>query len=404
MYSYAGLRVDSSITNKRLPMNSNNNEVIVKIETVGSRTRAVCQNGTDYSNEMPSYKRKQILADTGFAVRKTGSTGRVFWRPATKSEWDSQAVVVTVTDDVSEDHNDILSYIHSSYSLKPDSLIMNEVKWKYLVRSAMRGKNIMMTGPAGCGKTMAAKCLVKSLDRPEFYFNLGSTQDPRATLIGNTHYNKDKGTYFSEALFVKAIQTENAVILLDELSRAHPEAWNILMTVLDEGQRYLRLDEADGQATIKVAKGVTFIATANIGNEYTATRVLDRALLDRFTQIEMDVLNKEQEEVLLGGLYQNVKEELISNVAELAFITRTESSSEEGRLSTHISTRATVEIASLLYDGFTLSEAAEVAVLPKFDAAGGVESERTFVKQLLQKYTDDGSSDELFEDVAGDEI
>jgi MoxR-like ATPase len=385
-------------------MNSTKEYIIVKIETVGSRTRAVCQDGKSYDTEMPSYKRKQLLQDTGYAVRNVGSTGRVFWRSATESEWNAQATVVTVTEDTSQEHNDILSYIHSSYQLKPDSLIMNEVKWKYLVRSAMRGKNIMMTGPAGCGKTMAAKTLVNALDKPEFYFNLGSTQDPRATLIGNTHYNKDKGTYFSEALFVKAIQTENAVILLDELSRAHPEAWNILMTVLDEGQRYLRLDEADGQATIKVADGVTFIATANIGNEYTATRVLDRALLDRFTQIEMDVLNKDQEEVLLGGLYPNVKTELVSNVAELAFITRTESASEEGRLSTHISTRSTVEIASLLYDGFTLSEAAEVAVLPKFDAAGGVESERTFVKQLLQKYTDDGSSDELFEDVAGDEI
>ena len=108
----------------------------------------------------------------------------------------------------------------------------------------------MMTGPAGCGKTMAAKSLVDALDRPNFYFNLGATQDPRATLIGNVHYNKAKGTYFSESLFVKAITTENAVILLDELSRAHPDAWNILMTVLDEGQRYLRLDEAEGQSTI----------------------------------------------------------------------------------------------------------------------------------------------------------
>jgi len=382
--------------------NNISQNVIVKIEAVGSRTKAVSSDGTDYSNEMPSYKRKQILGDTGYAVRKVGSTGRVFWRPALETEYNDTKPVVTVTEDTSDDHNDILSYIHSSYKLKPDSLIMNEVKWKYLVRSAMRGKNIMMTGPAGCGKTMAAKSLVTSLDRPDFYFNLGSTQDPRATLIGNTHYDKDKGTYFSEALFVKAIQTENAVILLDELSRAHPEAWNILMTVLDEGQRYLRLDEADGQQTIKVAKGVTFIATANIGNEYTATRVLDRALLDRFTQIEMDVLNKEQEVGLLGGLYPNVKSELVDNVAELAFITRTESNTEEGRLSTHISTRATVEIASLLYDGFTLTEAAEVAVLPKFDAAGGVESERTFVKQLLQKYTDDGSSDELFTDVEND--
>ena len=297
-----------------------------------------------------------------------------------------------------KEHAEVLAMIHSSYKLKPDTLMMSEIKWKYLIRSAVRGKNIMMTGPAGCGKTMAAKSLVKGLKRPDFYFNLGATQDPRATLIGNTHYDKEKGTYFSESLFVKAIQTENAVILLDELSRAHPEAWNILMTVLDEGQRYLRLDEASGQDTIRVAEGVTFVATANIGNEYTATRVMDRALIDRFTQIDMDVLNKDQEDSLLTQLYPHLDTHTRTNIAELAWITRQESSQEEGKLSTHISTRSTVELASLVYDGFTLEEAAEVAVLPKFDSAGGLESERTFVKQLLQKYTEDGSSDELFHD------
>ena len=40
----------------------------------------------------------------------------------------------------------------------------------------------------------------------------------------------------------------------------HPDAWNILMTVLDGGQRYLRLDEAEGSPIVNVAEGVTFIA------------------------------------------------------------------------------------------------------------------------------------------------
>ena len=33
---------------------------------------------------------------------------------------------------------------------------------------------------------------------------------------------------------------------------------------------------------------------------------------------------------------------------------------------------------------FSLSEAAEVAILPFFDASGGTDSERTFVKQIIQ--------------------
>ena len=302
----------------------------------------------------------------------------------------------TVSVDVPQEHSEILNFIHSSYSLKPKGLMMKELKWKYLVRSAVRGKNIMMTGPAGCGKTMAAKALVNSLDRPDFYFNLGATQDPRATLVGNTHFNSDNGTYFSESLFVKAIQTPGAVILLDELSRAHPDAWNILMTVLDYGQRYLRLDEMDGQATINVADGVTFVATANIGNEYTSTRVMDKALMDRFTIVEMDVLSEDEEYELLTYMFPSVDSGVLGNVAKIAALTRTESASETARIGSGVSTRTTVELSGLLFDGFSLEEASEVSIYPQYDGTGGVDSERTFVKQIVQKFCDDGSSDDLF--------
>ena len=288
------------------------------------------------------------------------------------------------------DHTAIKDFIHKgSINLKPTELVMTELKWKYLVRSAVRAKNIMMTGPAGCGKTMAAKSLVKALDRPDFYFNLGATQDPRATLIGNTQFDSKKGTYFSESSFVKAIKTPNAVILLDELSRAHPDAWNILMTVLDGGQRYLRLDEAEGSPIVKVAEGVTFIATANIGNEYTSTRVIDRAILDRFVTIEMDVLNDEQEFGLLKFMFPEVNEEDLKAVAEIAHHTRTQSMSDSGKVTAMVSTRASVEMAGLIYDGFDLFEAAEISIFPFFSNDGGVDSERTYVKQLVQKYVKD---------------
>jgi hypothetical protein len=299
------------------------------------------------------------------------------------------------------DHTAIKDFIHQgSVNLRPTELVMTDLKWKYLIRSAVRAKNIMMTGPAGCGKTMAAKALVTALDRPDFYFNLGATQDPRATLIGNTHFDKNKGTFFAESAFVKAIKTPNAVILLDELSRAHPDAWNILMTVLDGGQRYLRLDEADGSPIVKVANGVTFIATANIGNEYTSTRVMDRAIRVRFVTIEMDVLNDEQEFGLLKFMFPEVDEYDLKAVAEIAHHTRTQSMSEAGKVTSMVSTRASVEMAGLVYDGFSLFEAAEISIFPFFSNDGGVDSERTYVKQLVQKYVKDNSDEALFNTVS----
>lgn len=65
----------------------------------------------------------------------------------------------------STSHADIKEFIHNkSASLKPEHLVMPELKWKYLIRSAMRGKNIMMTGAAGCGKTLAAKSVAMALN------------------------------------------------------------------------------------------------------------------------------------------------------------------------------------------------------------------------------------------------
>ena len=375
-------------------------DVIVRIEKSGNRYNAWDTDGVKRTSEITSGCRKNAFNGNYLLGRfpSTASKSGYAWRKVSDTIMSEIATPVTdnTSVEVPSEHSEVLNFIHSSYSLKPKGLMMKELKWKYLVRSGVRGKNIMMTGPAGCGKTMAAKSLVNALDRPDYYFNLGATQDPRATLIGNTHFDSGKGTYFSQSLFVEAIQTPNAVILLDELSRAHPDAWNILMTVLDYGQRYLRLDEADGSDTIKVADGVTFVATANIGNEYTSTRVMDKALMDRFTIVEMDVLSEEDENSLLNYMFPNVDTNTISNVAKIATLTRSESSSDTARITSGISTRTTVELCGLLYDGFSLEEASEVSIYPQYDATGGVDSERTFVKQIVQKFCDDGSSDDLF--------
>ena len=373
-------------------------DMVVTVEKSGNRFNAWDSDGNKWTSSITTGARKKAFEGNYPLGRFTNKAGKHYWRQVDESMLVQSVPTHTSTVEIPTDHAEVLNFIHSSYNLKPKGLVMKELKWKYLVRSAVRGENIMMTGPAGCGKTMAAKALVNSLDRPDFYFNLGATQDPRATLIGNTHFDSKKGTYFSESHFVKAIQTPNAVILLDELSRAHPDAWNIMMTVLDKGQRYLRLDETDDCRTVDVAPGVTFIATANIGNEYTSTRVMDKALMDRFIIVEMDVLNDEEEFGLLTYMFPHVDEALLKNVAEIANTTRVASKSDDGRITSGISTRTSVEIAGLMFDGFNLMEAAEVTIYPQYSDDGGVDSERTFVKQVVQKYCDDGSKDELFDD------
>jgi hypothetical protein len=381
---------------------------IYKVENVGNRFNLVNTAGeveTD-STIVSSFLRKKANK-SGSAIRShINKNGQKSFRMVDMNQY-TDMLVRPINTDIAEtvvenptDHSAVIDFIHrDGIALKPKNLIMTELKWKYLLRSAVRAKNIMMTGPAGCGKTMAAKALVEALNRPFFYFNLGATQDPRASLIGNTHFSKAEGTYFNESAFVKAIKTPYSVILLDELSRSHPEAWNILMTVLDQTQRYLRLDEAVDSPIVKVAEGVTFIATANIGNEFTSTRVLDRALVDRFVTIEVDVLNAEQELELLTMLYPDTNAEDLRAIAEITHHTREQIKSDVGKITTAVSTRTSVEMAGLIYDGFNLIEAAEVAIFPMYSQDGGMDSERTYIKQLVQKYVRAENNEGLYDNV-----
>lgn len=259
---------------------------------------------------------------------------------------------------------------------KPTNYIIGDLQWKFTLRNISKNKNQLLVGPSGCGKTQLVFEASKVLGRKVEYFNLGATQDPRSTLIGNTHYDPNKGTYFVESDFIKAIQTPNTIILLDEVSRAHPEAWNILMTVLDDKQRYLKIDESNqSEREIKVDPSICFIGTANIGNEYTSARMLDKALMDRFLISQLDFLDKTSELNVLSKLFPSIDYPSLEIVVNILAKTR-KSDDIDG-----ISTRKSIELCDLINDGFNLQESVELILYPYYPD----EDDLVNFKQILQK-------------------
>ncbi len=138
---------------------------IYKIEKVGNRYLLVNTEG-EYSNTFVGSVMRREAGENGKAIRGyVNSKGSNSFRMVEMAEYNMLVKPLKENGEVNieatSEHSELLRIIHEdSIKLKPDNLIIKDIKWKYLIRSAVRGKNIMMTGPAGCGKTMAAKFLV----------------------------------------------------------------------------------------------------------------------------------------------------------------------------------------------------------------------------------------------------
>ena len=233
-------------------------------------------------------------------------------------------------------------------------------------------------------------------NKPYYAFNFGDTMNPAAKLLGDTKFDKDKGTFFKESRFVGALRDgQGAFIMLDEVTRDRTgDLANILMPVLD-GQKYLALDESDDADTVQIDDGAFFYATANIGREYLgAAHDLDRAWKDRFTGgiYELDYLPKKKEVELLLIRVADLSEQDAERICDFAQRIRDLYKAEE--LNTAVSTRMCLKAASLVVDGMTLLEALKHTVLPFYPVVGGDDTERVRVLQTIQSMGDVGKATE----------
>lgn len=271
----------------------------------------------------------------------------------------------------------------SSYAcptIEDDGYYIEEDKWFYLVRNIRKKIPTLLTGPTGTAKTKAAFLLAKKLGLDLSVHDMGSMQDAISGLLG-VHRLVDGNSVFDLAPFALDIQ-KSGILLLDELSRAPAGSNNILFPCLDDRKKLpLAFASSDQDREIDVGSRLSFLATANIGSEYTGTQELDLALSSRFEIIELPYLSPEIESRLLVKM-TGVDKTSADKIAGVADAIRNEFN--RGALSCGISTRETLSVASLIHDGFYITTAFEFVFLPLFAGSLSIpESERATVYNFI---------------------
>ncbi|HVK68485.1 MAG TPA: ATP-dependent Clp protease ATP-binding subunit ClpA [Polyangium sp.] len=128
--------------------------------------------------------------------------------------------------------------------------------------------SFLFTGPTGVGKTELAKQLAKVMGIEFLRFDMSEYQERHTVsrLIGAPpgYVGFDRGGLLTEAI----AKTPHAVLLLDEIEKAHPDIFQVLLQVMDHGT----LTDNNGKKSS--FRHVVLIMTSNVGaRELTQTRL-----------------------------------------------------------------------------------------------------------------------------------
>lgn len=134
--------------------------------------------------------------------------------------------------------------------------------------------SFLFLGPTGVGKTELAKSLAEFLfddDRAMVRIDMSEYSEKHAVarLVGSPpgYVGYDEGGQLTEAVRRRPY----SVILLDEVEKAHPEIFDILLQVLDDGRL------TDGQGRTVDFRNTILILTSNLGSEFLVDSSLDDA-------------------------------------------------------------------------------------------------------------------------------
>ncbi len=151
--------------------------------------------------------------------------------------------------------------------------------------------SFLFLGPTGVGKTELAKTLAQALfddennmvriDMSEYMEKFSVSR-----LIGAPpgYVGYEEGGQLTEAVRRKPY----AVVLLDEVEKAHPDVFNILLQILDDGR------VTDSQGRTVDFKNTILILTSNLGSPYILDGIQDNGEISEDAKSKVDALLKKQ--------------------------------------------------------------------------------------------------------------
>ena len=127
--------------------------------------------------------------------------------------------------------------------------------------------SLLFVGPTGVGKTEVARVLAKELGIELIRFDMSEYTEKHAVakLIGSPagYVGYEDGGLLTDAIR----KSPNAVLLLDEIEKAHQDIYNILLQVMD----YARLTDNKGRKAD--FRNVVLIMTSNAGAQYASQSI-----------------------------------------------------------------------------------------------------------------------------------
>ena len=174
--------------------------------------------------------------------------------------------------------------------------------------------SFLMAGPTGVGKTEVTKQLAKQLGLELIRFDMSEYMERHAVsrLIGAPpgYVGFDQGGLLTEAV----TKNPHSVVLLDEIEKAHPEVFNLLLQVMDHGT----LTDNNGRKAD--FRNVILVMTSNAGAEELARRSIGFSNQDNSTD-GMEVINRTFSPEFRNRLdaviqFQQLDERIIFNVVD----------------------------------------------------------------------------------------